>query len=64
MNTTHYCLNGTPSSEPAYWLKDGRGIELCKACDLCEASKLLQYRPEILRHYTQNEIDETIEPED
>jgi len=51
------------SGETSYWLFDGRGIELCKACSSCRAKKLSRYRPEILRPYTQADVDEPIEPE-
>ena len=51
------------SGEPSYWLHDGQGIELCRACDACEEEKLARYRPEILDHYSQADVDEPIEPE-
>jgi len=57
----HACLNDVPSTEPSWWARDGRGIELCRVCDLCEASKLSRYRPEILGHYTELDVDEPIE---
>ena len=62
-NYTHACLNGEPSENYAWWAKDGRGIPLCKVCDDCEATKLKAYRPEILGWYTQNDVDENIEPD-
>lgn len=40
---------------------DGRGIPLCWVCDECEAVKMSKYRPEILEHYTQADVDEPIE---
>ena len=43
---------------------DGRGIFLTYVCDLCREAKLSQYRPEILGYYTQEDVDEPIEPED
>lgn len=48
----------------SYWLRDGRGIELCRACENCEEEKLSRYRPEIVGYYTQEDVDEPIEPED
>jgi hypothetical protein len=60
----HECVGGALSSEPSWWLKDGRGIELCRVCDRCEAEKLKRYRPEILEHYTENDVVEQIEPDD
>lgn len=52
------------SGEPSEWLFDGNGIELCRACPKCKKEKLSKYRPEILRPYTQADVDEPIEPED
>lgn len=60
----HYCLDDLPSKEPSYWLFDGQGIELCRACDRCKEQKLLRYRIEILEHYSQDMVDEPIEPAD
>jgi len=57
----HACLNKVPSTELSWWAKDGRGIELCRVCDLCEAEKLSRYRLEILRHYNEHDVDEQIE---
>ena len=45
----------------SWWVNDGQGIPLAKVCDECESAKLSQYRPEILRHYTQADVDEPIE---
>lgn len=42
---------------------DGQGIFLCFTCSKCKAEKLARYRPEILTHYTQADVDEPIEPE-
>ena len=44
-----------------YWVKDYQGIELCKVCDDCQDYRLARYRPEILRGYSQNDVDESIE---
>lgn len=60
---THACIGGEPSTEYAWWARDGRGIELCKVCDKCEREKLAQYRPEILRLYDETDVDEPIEGE-
>ncbi len=60
----HTCLNGIPSEEPSWWLKDGRGVELCRVCDRCEDEKKARYRPEVLGHYDENDVDEPIEAED
>ena len=60
----HKCVNGAISTEPSEWLRDGRGIELCRACPLCRTEKLRRYRPEILKYYDQSDVDEPIEPEE
>lgn len=57
----HACLEGIPSVEPSWWAKDGRGVELCRVCDRCEAEKLARYRPEILQHYNELDVDESID---
>jgi hypothetical protein len=54
------CGSGLPSK----WERDGQGIPLVRACDKCRKQKLSKYRPEILRPYTQADVDEPIEPED
>lgn len=56
----HACRGGIPSTEPSWWARDGRGIELCRVCDLCEREKLAHYRPEILGYYDQGDVDEPI----
>lgn len=45
------------------WEYDAQGIPLCRACPRCRAEKLSRYRPEILTHYTQADVDEPIEPD-
>lgn len=60
----HVCVNGELSSEPSKWEYDAQGIELCRVCPRCREEKLRAYRPEILRGYTQADVDEPIEPED
>ena len=57
----HMCLNGQWSTKPAYWVNDARGIPLAKVCEDCEREKLSRYRPEILRGYSQADVDEPIE---
>lgn len=49
------------SGELNYWIYDGQGIELCRACSKCEKEKLSRYRPEILGSYNQSDVDEPIE---
>ena len=61
MTQQHSCLNDIPSSEPSWWARDGRGIELCRVCDLCIDYKLARYRPEILSHYNEHDVCEPIE---
>jgi hypothetical protein len=48
----------------SWWETDGQGIPLCRVCERCKEEKLARYRPEILRPYTQVDVDEAIEPED
>ena len=60
----HTCKNGEWSDEPAYWVRDAQGIDLCKTCDRCHAEKMARYRPEILSGYAQSDVDEPIEPDD
>ena len=43
---------------------DAQRIYLCKVCPRCERERLAGYRPEILRGYDQNDVNEPIEPED
>lgn len=47
----------------SWWARDGRGIELCRVCEKCEREKLSRYRPEVLGHYDETDVDEPIEPE-
>ena len=53
------CGSGKPSS----WLRDARGIELCRACPECREEKLRGYRQDVLTNPAY-EADEPIEPED
>ena len=60
----HQCVDGEWSTGETFWLNDGNGIPLCRACDRCdrcERQKLAKYRPEILRPYDSNDVDEQIE---
>jgi hypothetical protein len=59
----HSCVGGHPSTEPSWWLKDARGIELCRVCDLCQTEKIARYRPEIISGYDQNDVNEDIDPD-
>jgi hypothetical protein len=54
------CGSGLPSE----WALDGQGIPLVRVCDRCRKEKLSHYRPEILKHYTQADVDEPIEPDE
>jgi hypothetical protein len=54
----HECADGE------WWREfDAKGIYLCRVCDTCVKEKLSGYRPEILRGYTQVDVDESIEPD-
>ncbi len=50
------------SDEESYWVYDAQGIELCKVCDSCKSDRLSGYRSCILNGYTQDDVDEDIEP--
>ena len=52
------------SGEISEWEYDGQGIPLERVCSACRNEKLSKYRPEILGNYTQEDVDEPIEPED
>jgi hypothetical protein len=54
------CDHTRDESWPEY---DGQGIYLCRVCDKCRRERLSQFRPEILTHYTQADVDEPIEPD-
>src|SRR5262249_32288914 len=51
------------SGLPSWWEVDGNNIPLCRVCPRCQDRKLAQYRPEILRPYTQEDVDEPIDPD-
>jgi hypothetical protein len=54
----NYCIH---EGEDSWWEYDARGIELCRVCDKCVATKLARYRPEVLRD-SNYQADEDIEP--
>lgn len=39
----------------SYWLYDGHGYALCRACPQCEREKLSKYRPDIMDNYVPDE---------
>jgi hypothetical protein len=49
------------SGENSYWQLDGNGIPLARVCSVCKQKTLSKFRPEILRPYTQNDVDELID---
>jgi len=52
-------------SEKNRWAEsDAQGIFLCYVCEDCESEKLSKYRPEILKGYSQADVDEPIEGEE
>ena len=57
----HTCVGGKISTLSTYWIKDGYGIPLCRACPDCEDEKLAQFRPDIKSRY---DADEPIDDED
>jgi len=63
VNPVHSCKDGVPVNRDSWWEYDGQGIPLCRVCEVCRDQKLAKYRPEILRPYTQADVDEPIEPE-
>jgi hypothetical protein len=61
MNRSCSCGSGLSS----FWVKDGRGIPLARVCPKCRKQQLSKFRPEIVnKPYTQNDVDEPIEPEE
>jgi hypothetical protein len=48
----------------SYELLDGNGIYLARVCSRCHVQTLLKYREDILRGYSQADVDEPIEPEE
>jgi len=59
----HLCLDNELSDAPSWFEYDYQGIPLCSVCERCRAQKLSRYRPEILEGYSQDDVDEDIEPE-
>lgn len=64
MAQDHICVGGEESDEYSWWEYDAQNIPLCRVCDKCREEKLSGYRPEILRGYTQADVDEQIEPDE
>ena len=60
-NRPHKCIGDQISEEYSWWMNDGQGIPLCRVCGRCEAEKEKKYRPEILRPYSQEDVDEQID---
>lgn len=58
-----YLMHHRCSRNESWWEKDAQGIPLCRVCSICRKAKLSRYRPEILRGYSQADVDEPIEPE-
>lgn len=54
---------GGPPAAPTWWEYDAQGIPLALVCEHCAKRQLSRFRPEILRGYTQADVDEPIEPE-
>ncbi len=52
------------SEKPAERQYDAQSIYLTRTCDDCHERRMAQYRPEILTGYTQEDVDEPIEPEE
>ena len=57
----HSCVGGVESANFSWWEKDGQGIPLCRVCNDCIEEKLSQFRPEILRPYSQDDVEEPID---
>lgn len=64
MPREHICKDNEWSTEPSWWVNDGRGIPLARVCDRCKSEKLKKYRPEIMRWYNESDVGERIEPEE
>ena len=52
------------SGKMSWWELDGRGIPLCRVCEVCREKQMAKYNSVILSHYTQADIDEQIEPDE
>ncbi len=48
----------------SHWVNDGQGIPLARVCNKCKQEKLKKFRPEILKPYSQDDVDEPIEPDE
>lgn len=51
------------SGEYPFDLLDAQGIYCGKVCDECEEEKMSHFRPEIFAGYSQEDVDEPIEPD-
>lgn len=45
----------------SWWEVDGRNIPLARVCDKCYDAVMARYRPKILDHYNESDVDEPIE---
>ena len=56
----------THTKENSWWMKDAKGIELCRVCDDCADAAKSFYAPEVLgeRGRYEDVVDEQIEPDD
>ena len=54
-----FCGSGKESRQ----VHDSQGVYLLRVCDSCEEKQLKKLRPVILTGYTQEAVDEPIEPE-
>lgn len=65
MSPTDLSSHDCEAAGESWWREhDAQGIYLCRVCDKCRSAKLAGYRPEILRGYSQADVDEPIEAED
>lgn len=55
--------NCNHTKQNSWWVNDAQGIPLARVCSNCEQERLSQFRPEIIRGYTQEDVDEPIEPD-
>lgn len=58
------CEMSEHTPQNSWWANDAQGIPLRRVCEKCEHLLEEEYRPEILRGYSQEDVDEPIEPED
>jgi len=58
-----FCAHHT-KYDGSWWETDAQGIPLCRVCGNCREQKLAKYRPEILSGYSQEDVNEPIEPDD